>query len=249
MNPIDVLPAAVAVVVLLGIALLVLTFGGIRVRTDASVAVMRAAVQLTLVALVIAWVFAHPQAVAVYLAVMLAMAGLTSARRVGLGRRTFGPLIVAIAAGAAAAVAPVLVSGALDVRAAVVLPFTAQIIGGSMTAASLAGGRLRDDAREEWARVEGWLALGADARTAVAVLGRRAVARALVPALDQTRSAGIVVLPGAFVGLLLGGASPAEAVKVQLLVLAGLLAAESVSAVVTVRLLASTVGQRRPEAT
>ena len=51
----------------------------------------------------------------------------------------------------------------------------------------------------------------------------------------------------AFVGLLLGGASPAEAAEVQLLVLVGLLAAETVAAVLTARLLGTWVGTTRPE--
>jgi ABC-type iron transport system FetAB permease component len=51
-------------------------------------------------------------------------------------------------------------------------------------------------------------------------------ATALVPALDQTRTVGLVTLPGAFVGVLLGGGTPLEAGAAQLLVLVGLLAAE-----------------------
>jgi putative ABC transport system permease protein len=59
-----------------------------------------------------------------------------------------------------------------------------------------------------------------------------------VPALDQTRTTGLVTLPGAFVGALFGGASPLAAARFQLVVLVGLLAAESVAAVVLLRLLA-----------
>jgi ABC-type iron transport system FetAB permease component len=43
---------------------------------------------------------------------------------------------------------------------------------------------------------------------ASASLSRGAAARALAPAIDQTRDVRLVVLPGAYVGLLLGGASP-----------------------------------------
>ena len=47
-----------------------------------------------------------------------------------------------------------------------------------------------------------------------------------MPPLDQTRTLGLVTLPGAFVGVLLGGGSPLQAGAAQLLVLIGLLAAE-----------------------
>ena len=60
-----------------------------------------------------------------------------------------------------------------------------------------------------------------------------------MPALDQTRTTGLVTLPGAFVGALFGGASPLAAARFQLVVLVGLLAAESVATVVLLRLLAN----------
>jgi putative ABC transport system permease protein len=53
------------------------------------------------------------------------------------------------------------------------------------------------------------------------------------------------VLPGAYVGLLLAGASPLDAGRLQLLVLVGLLAAESVAVVVVTRLLAPVIGSRK----
>jgi putative ABC transport system permease protein len=240
---------AVALVALLAITLLVLTLARVPVRRDAVVATVRAGVQLTLVALVIAWVFLHPAGVVLYLALMLGAAAWTSTRRIGLGRAVLPVAILAITAGALAAIVPVLTSGALPLRPETLVPFAAQIIGGSMTAVSLTGGRLRDDVGTEWEQVEGWLTLGATPRQAVATQTRRAVARSLVPALDQTRSAGLVVLPGAFVGLLLGGATPAEAAQVQLLVLVGLLAAESVAAVTTAQLLARRMGTARPVVT
>ena len=60
-------------------------------------------------------------------------------------------------------------------------------------------------------------------------MGRPVTATALVPALDQTRTVGLVTLPGAFVGVLLGGGSPLEAGAAQLLVLVGLLAAQTLA--------------------
>jgi putative ABC transport system permease protein len=85
----------------------------------------------------------------------------------------------------------------------------------------------------------GALPLGATMRQATADLVAVAVAEALVPALDQTRTTGLVTLPGAFVGALFGGASPLAAARFQLVVLVGLLAAESVATVVLLRLLAN----------
>lgn len=248
MTVVEIWRSGVASVVLIGIALVVLTVAQVHVRRDAVVAMVRAGLQLTLVAVVIAWVFAHPEGAVLYLGVMLVAATITSVRRIGAGVRRAPAIAVAIAAGGLSAVVPVMASGALDFRAETTVPFAAQIIGGSMMAVSLTGTRMRDDVAVHWGEVEAWLALGGTPRTAVADFGRRAVARALIPALDQTRSAGLVTLPGAFVGLLLGGASPAEAAQIQLLVLVGLLAAEAVAAVVTSQVLSGWLGSARPQA-
>ncbi len=74
--------------------------------------------------------------------------------------------------------------------------------------------------------MEAALALGFLRRDAVLLIARPVGATALIPPLDQTRTVGLVTLPGAFVGVLLGGGGPLEAGAAQLLVLVGLLAAE-----------------------
>ncbi|MET0161850.1 MAG: ABC transporter permease [Microbacteriaceae bacterium] len=235
-------------VALLTVFLIVATLARIPVRSDALRATGRAIVQFLVVAVVIAWIFAHPQWAVAYLAVMLVAAAWTAGRRIRWPWRSTAALAAVIAAGAAVPVAAVLGVGALPLEAAAVLPFAAQMIGSAMAAVAVTGLRMRDEAHERWGEVEGWLALGAPPRLAVIDLGRRAVARALVPALDQTRSAGLVTLPGAFVGLLLGGASPLEAARIQVLVLVGILAAQAVAAVLTLRLLAPRFGAVRPDA-
>ena len=75
----------------------------------------------------------------------------------------------------------------------------------------------------------------------------RAIEQSLAPALDQMKSAGLVLLPGSFVGLLLGGASPMLAVQIQLLVLVGLVLAQVISSTLAVFLLSSVVGSKKPE--
>jgi len=207
---------------------------GLRQERDVGIVVVRAVVQIGLVGLVLGLVLRTPVLAPAYLLLALGAASWTSARRLR-PLRVWPVTALAIGTGAGSASAVVVATGALPLHVLQVLPFTAQLIGGSMTAATLAGRRMLDEVEAGWDVVEGWLALGARPHEALAEAGRLAAARALVPALDQTRTVGIVTLPGAFVGLLLGGASPLQAARVQLLVLVGLLAAETVAAVVTTR--------------
>ena len=236
----------VALAILLAATLVVMAVGRLGQRTDLLVSAARAFVQLTLVALVIAWIFAHPEGAVAYVALMLTAATATAVRRIGCGYRPAGWILLAIAAGAGATVAVVAATGALNRDVQALLPFAAQMIGGAMTAALLAGSRLRDDALAHWSEVEGYLALGARPRQALVPIARGAVQQSLSPALDQTKSAGLVLLPGSFVGLLLGGASPMTAAQVQLLVLVGLILAQALTALLTTMLLSPIIGTLKP---
>lgn len=84
----------------------------------------------------------------------------------------------------------------------------------------------------------GALDLGATPREATADIGRFAIREALIPSTDQTRTTGLVTLPGAFVGAIFGGIVPIEAGRFQIVVLAGIIAAGAVTATLLVHVLA-----------
>jgi putative ABC transport system permease protein len=242
------LELALAVLLLTAIAVTAGVFLRLDQWREVLIVVLRAVVQLFAVAVVIRFVFTEPEFAPLYLGVMVAAATATSSRR--LRRRAVGgsvpPVLLAIVTGAGLAAVAVLVTHAIPWDVRQVLPLVAQLIGGAMTATTLASVRLLDDVQSQWDQVEGRLALGADGRAAVLPFARDAARTALLPALDQTRNVGLVVLPGAYVGLLLGGASPLEAGRLQLLVLVGLIAAESVAATVVTYGLSARFGTTRP---
>jgi putative ABC transport system permease protein len=238
---------AAALTCLVALAAAVGGWAGLGQGTAVLTATGRALVQLIAVGAVIGVIFRLPALAPVYLAVVLVAAAHTSGRRLRGAERAMRVAGAAIVAGAGSTAVVVLVCGALPWDARSSVPFVVQLVGGSMTATSLAGQRLIDDVRSGWAEIEGWLAIGATPRQAIQEPARRAAARALVPALDQTRNVGLVVLPGAFVGLLLGGATPLQAGRLQLLVLVGLLAAETVAVVVVTSLLSVRLAEHRPE--
>jgi putative ABC transport system permease protein len=228
---------AVGLVVLVAVALAVLTAGRVGRRRAVLVASARAAVQLALVALALRGVFAAPVYVVLVLAVMFGVATWTAARRLrgtpGAGRA----VVLACGAGALVAVGTICGLPVLDRSVRTLVAVSGIVVGGTMTAATLTGRRLTDGLRRRREEVEAWLALGATPRRAVQDIARDAAAEALLPALDQTRTVGLVTLPGAFVGALLGGASAEGAARFQIVVLVGLLCAESITAVLLARLL------------
>ena len=211
---------------------------------ELALAAVRAAVQLTVVGAIIALVFEHAGLAWAFVAVMLGAASLTSGRRLRGAPGATPRAAAAIAVGAAAALVPLLATGAFDTRPRELIPIAGILIGGAMVATSVTGRRLIDRAEEDRAGVEARLALGASVAEALAPTVRQAVTTAMIPILDQTKNVGLVTLPGTFVGLILGGASPAEAARVQLTVLLALLAVELVAALAAARL--TVAGLRAP---
>jgi putative ABC transport system permease protein len=183
------------------------------------------------VSLILSGVISSPLWVGLALAVMFVTAAVTAGRRIERGWRHVPMVAGAMLGGALVALAVVFGTGALALTPRYVLAVGGMIIGNAMTIAALAGRRFRESVREHWGEVEGWLALGATGRQATADLCRRAVHSALIPSIDQTKTTGLVTLPGAFVGAIFGGASPLEAGRFQVVVLAAILAAGAITAV------------------
>jgi putative ABC transport system permease protein len=196
-------------------------------------AALRAAAQLAAVSLVIVAVVGSLWASVAFALLMLVVAAATSAARVtGAGIRRSGAvgrvrtLGTPIAAGVLPVLALVVASGSVPLQGAALVPIAGILIGGAMSATSLAGRRLLDELDVRRGEVEAALALGFLPREAVLEVARPVAATALIPALDQTRTVGLVTLPGAYVGVLLGGGTAVQAGTAQLLVLVGLLVAE-----------------------
>ena len=189
---------------------------------------VRAAVQLAVVALMISRLADYPAAALGFILLMFIVASATAGGRVAAGPRRW-LIAVPIAAGVLPVILLMLGFGVLAFSTLALIAVTGQLIGGAMTAAILAGRRILAELHTRHGEVEAALALGlmpADARRLIAgpIAGE-----ALLPALDQTRTVGLVTLPGAFVGLILGGASPVDAALVQLIVLISLLAVEALT--------------------
>jgi putative ABC transport system permease protein len=226
------------VVVLGGLAVLVNLAGSLGHAHAVVRACGRAVLQLLVVSLVIAAVLDSRRLTMTFITVMLAVASLTAARR--LTRRRDGawavvPVVVAVAP----ACGLIFGAGLVPLTGVVVVPITGILIGGAMTATVVAGQRALDALNRRRGEHEAAMSLGLTSRDAALLVCRDDAALALVPGLDQTRTVGLVTLPGAFVGMLLGGAGPLAAGAVQLLVLVALLLVQSTSVWLTVELVAS----------
>lgn len=229
--------------VVVGLTLLAVTVGllnQLEVSRRLAYAVLRAVIQLAAVSLILVWVLRSGYLTAAFIALMLIVGAWTSWGRIG---RDSGPPmwpIVPIAIGVAPVLVAVLATGVVPWVPEAVLPIAGIIIGNAMVGTSVAGHLSLQAMSERHGEYEAALAIGLSQRESALMLMRPAGTTALIPTTDQTRTVGLVTLPGAFIGVLLGGGSPTEAGAAQLLVLVGILAAQSIGIVVAIEWLART---------
>jgi putative ABC transport system permease protein len=229
---------AAVLVALVGIGVGASWLGRLDVERETVTATVRAVVQLAAVSLVITAALRSLWWSLLFSVLMLAVATRTSAKR--LDAR--GGEVLWVGAAILAGVLPVLLlilgSGVIPFNGAGLVPTAGIVIGNTMTAATLTGRRAYDELTSQFGSYEAGLAVGLDSRTAALEVIEPSAKEALTPGLDRTRTVGLVTLPGAFVGVLLGGGTPLEAGAAQILVLVGIVAAQAVTSAALLRLVA-----------
>ncbi|MFD4439964.1 ABC transporter permease [Nocardia sp. NPDC058519] len=197
----------------------------------------RAVLQLSLIALILAAALRHVWSAVLVLLVMSGAAAVTSARRAEAGR-SGAWLGLAIAAGITAVLPATLLSGVVPIHGITLVSIGGILLGGTMTATSLAARRGLDAIALRRGEVEAALSLGFGERAAHLLVLDNTAIDALIPGVDQARTVGLVSLPGAFIGVLLTSGSVVQAGAVQILVLIGLMLSQAVAVAVTVELVA-----------
>jgi putative ABC transport system permease protein len=199
-------------------------------------AAVRAVLQLAAVAAVLAAVLTSLWSSVLVLVGMFVIAAATAARRITANRSWL--LAVALATGLASVLPLLLLSGLVPITGVAIVPITGIILGSTMTATAVAARRALDALETRAPEVEAFLSIGATERHArMEIIGPTA-ADALLPNLDQTRTVGVVTLPGAFVGVLLSTGSATQAGAVQIVILLAILLSQTCAVAVTVELIA-----------
>ncbi|MGZ4436389.1 MAG: ABC transporter permease [Nocardioidaceae bacterium] len=230
---------AVLLVLLVVIATVASYLGGLGVEREQVVAAVRAIVQLAVVSLVITAALASVGWSLAFVLLMFLVATWTSTGRIGTPRAQLPWIGLAIGTGAVPVLALIFASGLVPFNGAGIVPVAGIVVGNTMVAATLTGRRAYAEIDSHFGTYEAALALGLPSTDAAYEVIRPTAREALTPGLDQTRTVGLVTLPGAFIGVLLGGGTPLEAGAAQILVLIGLMAGQAITATVLLRLVAS----------
>jgi putative ABC transport system permease protein len=227
-----------ASLVLVAIAVAVSFWRRADLERDIGVAVVRSAVQLTAIGYVINFIFDADSLwfVVALIAVMVVFGALQARARAKRVPDAFGPLLAALGLAAATTLGLVVALGVFKAEPRYLVPVGGMVVGNSMTAAAVALNRLGDEVAAHARTLEATLALGATSTQAAAPLVRRSLRSGMITLVDSTKTTGLIFFPGTMVGMLLAGADPTDAVRLQLILLWTLLGSVAIAGLIAVTL-------------
>ena len=203
------------------IAIIVSRWQKADLEKDLTIATVRSFVQLILIGYALEFIFQQDNTLwtLALLVIMTTIAGRTTAQRAYKTPHSHMIALTSIGAGSALTISLLIIFGIFDFTPEMIIPIGGMVIGNSMTTATLLMTRLTDDFIDQRNLIESMLALVATSREASLVQFRRSLRNAMLPIIDTTKTVGLIKLPGAMTGMILGGASPLEAVQLQMIVM------------------------------
>lgn len=227
-----------AALVLVAIAVVASRWRNAGLEEDIAIAVARSFVQLVAIGYVIDVIFEQDDAALVIglLAVMVLFGAITARHRAAKVPEAFWPLVAALALAAVTTLGLVVALGIFEPTPRYMVPVGGMVIGNAMTAAAVALNRMGDDVGDRAGEIEAALALGATSTQAMTPLVRRSLRSGMITLVDSIKTTGLIFFPGTMVGMLLAGADPVDAVRLQLILLYVLLGAVAISALVSTTL-------------
>jgi putative ABC transport system permease protein len=221
---------------LIAVAIAVSFWRRAELEQDIAVAVLRSFLQLTAIGYVIQAIF-DTDSLWLVVALLAGMVGFGAWTARGRAKGVPGvtiPIVLALAVAAAVTLGLVLAVGVFEPTPRYLVPVGGMVIGNSMTAVAVALNRLADEMNDGRRQVEAMLALGATSNQASRAIVTRSLRSGMIPLIDSTKTTGIVFFPGTMVGMLVAGAEPVDAVRLQIVLLWVLLGAVALAGLIAV---------------
>lgn len=199
----------------------------LKLAKPLAIAAVRMVVQLSLLAVILQWLFDTESALAtaIMVLIMLGFAAWETWRRIGrplAGRNGY------LVPGGAIAVAGLTTLGyALFTQLSpkpwyaprYAVPILGMILGSVMNAVALGIDNLTQNAMRERVNIEAQLVLGRRFDEAMRSHVQRAMRTALLPTLNLMAATGLVMIPGMMTGQIITGTSPHDAIKYQMMII------------------------------
>ena len=220
------------------VALILTRMKTIPVEKEIAFGSVRAFVQLIAVGYALEFIFKTESIWLILLsvAVMLVVGAYTAGQRAEHYKNGFWIALIAMGVGSLVTLGLMLVLKIISIEARYIIPLSGMIISNSMNATAIAFNRIGSDLKANKLAIETALSLGKTWKEASRNFYRASVKAGMISILNFLKTVGLVALPGAMTGMILAGASPLDAVLIQLVVGYMLLLAVSISAIISVEM-------------
>ena len=181
----------------------------------------RAAVQLVAVGAILALVIEADSIwwAWLWVAFMICVSAWTVQRRIRSVRGVWITGLIAIGGATSVVIVTIFGLGIFDLEPIPLIVVSGITIGNTMPATIQAVDQVQVYVRDHRGPIEAMLALGFDGKGAMRFLVQQVAKTALMPQIERTKVVGLIALPGAMTGLLLGGVEPMDAVLAQLVIM------------------------------
>lgn len=225
---------------LLTLILVIITIGlsyleKLGLEKDLAISSIRAFVQLTLIGYVLKYIFGlnNGWAVLLMLAIITAIAAGSAAKRGGSIPGSFWISAISIGVGSGLTLGLLVGLGIINHTARYVIPISGMIWGNSMNSTSLVINRMKAEFSLRRLEIENALALGATPGQAISPSMKASARASMIPQINSMITVGLVSLPGMMTGQIIAGVPPQEAVKYQVVVMYMILAAATMTSILT----------------
>ncbi|EOB7356437.1 TPA: iron export ABC transporter permease subunit FetB [Staphylococcus aureus] len=194
---------------------------GLHIIKDLIVATLRAVVQLIILGFLLHYIFKINDKWLLILCVLVIIINAswnTISRASPVMHHVFWISFLAIFIGTALPLAGTIATGAIQFTANEVIPIGGMLANNGLIAINLAYQNLDRAFVQDGTNIESKLSLAATPKLASKGAIRESIRLAIVPTIDSVKTYGLVSIPGMMTGLIIGGVSPLQAIKFQLLV-------------------------------
>jgi UDP-glucose/iron transport system permease protein len=221
-------------VILALIALALAKIKSIPVIKDVGFGIVRLFIQLVAVGYALEFIFKLDSIWLILLTVciMIVIGAHTAAGRAKHFRGGFVIALISMSAGSLVTLGLMLGLQIITTEARYIIPLAGMIVANSMNAGSVAFDRIGSDLKSNRLAVETALSLGKSWRESAHPYYGQAIKAGMISILNFMKTAGIVALPGAMTGMILAGASPLDAVLIQIMVGYMLLSSVTITSVI-----------------
>ncbi len=185
------------------------------------IAIGKGGIQLFAIALVLNFLFTYDAwyiPIWALLGMMVIIGGYTSAKRATDMPDAYSITTPSILTGGALVLIVLAITRAMPLYPQFIIPLAGMTFGNSMRICSICMERLISEVKQNKGEIETALSLGADSKMAVKNHADTSIRASLIPTLDNLKTLGIIFIPGAMAGLLMGGTDPILAAQYQIIV-------------------------------